>query len=126
MTDFGLAKRLESSVEAIRSGVIFGTLAYMSPEQSAGNTKSVTTAADLYGLGAILYQLLTLQAPFVGANPAAIFCGQRTARRCATQPGGRRPHRRCRWQRRELACFDSAQESRNGCLSSPRRSEDRA
>ena len=68
ITDFGLAKRIESDVELTQSGAILGTPAYMSPEQAAGNRGSITTATDVYGLGAILYALLTGKAPFGGES----------------------------------------------------------
>ncbi|MGP0062392.1 MAG: protein kinase domain-containing protein [Isosphaeraceae bacterium] len=66
VTDFGLAKRVESDVEMTASGAILGTPAYMSPEQASGHRGTITTATDVYGLGAILYALLTGRAPFVG------------------------------------------------------------
>ena len=66
VTDFGLAKRVEGDVEMTQSGAILGTPAYMSPEQAAGRRGSITTATDVYGLGAILYALLTGKAPFGG------------------------------------------------------------
>ena len=66
VTDFGLAKRVESDVEMTASGAILGTPAYMSPEQAAGRRGTITTATDVYGLGAILYALLAGRAPFAG------------------------------------------------------------
>ncbi len=66
ITDFGLAKRVEGDVELTVSGAIMGTPAYMSPEQAAGRRRAITTATDVYGLGAILYALLTGKAPFGG------------------------------------------------------------
>ena len=68
VTDFGLAKRVEQDVEMTASGAILGTPAYMSPEQASGRRGSVTTASDVYGLGATLYALLTGRAPFGGAS----------------------------------------------------------
>ena len=68
VTDFGLAKRIESDVELTQSGAIMGTPAYMSPEQAAGRRGAITTATDVYGLGAILYALLTGKAPFGGES----------------------------------------------------------
>src|SRR5207302_516152 len=67
VADFGLSKRVEGSGLS-RSGVIVGTPSYMPPEQAAGE-KGLTTAADVYGLGAILYDLLTGQPPFRGETP---------------------------------------------------------
>jgi WD40 repeat protein len=66
VTDFGLAKRLVEDVEHTQSGAILGTPAYMSPEQAAGRRGSITTATDVYGLGAVLYALMAGKAPFEG------------------------------------------------------------
>jgi len=66
VTDFGLAKRVEGDSEMTQSGAILGTPAYMSPEQASGRRGAVTTASDVYGLGAVLYALLAGRAPFVG------------------------------------------------------------
>ena len=59
VTDFGLAKRIEEDAGLTISGAIMGTPSYMAPEQAAGQTSLVTTASDVYGLGAILYAALT-------------------------------------------------------------------
>ncbi len=68
VTDFGLAKRVEGDAEMTQSGAILGTPAYMSPEQAHGRRGSITTATDVYGLGAILYATLTGRAPFGGES----------------------------------------------------------
>jgi hypothetical protein len=62
--DFGLAKDLYSNSSLTRPGTIMGTPSYMSPEQAAGNTDQVDRASDVYGLGAILYELVTGKPPF--------------------------------------------------------------
>jgi WD40 repeat protein len=72
ITDFGLAKRVEGDANLSQSGAIVGTPAYMAPEQVAG-AKVLTVAADVYSLGAVLYQLLTGKPPFVGTTPLDIL-----------------------------------------------------
>jgi len=67
VTDFGLAKRIDTDNALTISGTIVGTPSYIAPEQ-AGGAKMLTTALDVYSLGAILYELLTGHPPFSGAN----------------------------------------------------------
>ncbi len=64
VTDFSLAKLAEDDSSLTMSAAVLGTPAYMSPEQAAGQSKGLTTAADIYSLGAILYELLTGRPPF--------------------------------------------------------------
>jgi hypothetical protein len=69
LTDFGLAKLLDGGSNPTRSGETLGTPGYMAPEQVTGG-KDIGPAADVYGLGAILYESLTGRAPFSGATIA--------------------------------------------------------
>lgn len=59
VTDFGLAKRIQSDVDLTLPGSVLGSPAYMAPEQASGDLSKITTATDVYGLGAILYTMLT-------------------------------------------------------------------
>jgi serine/threonine protein kinase len=79
ITDFGLAKLpRDQGRETTVSGTIIGTASYMAPEQAEGRSKEITTATDVYGLGAILYELLTGQPPFQGETLLATLEQVRT------------------------------------------------
>jgi predicted Ser/Thr protein kinase len=69
ITDFGLAKRAGSDSDLTATGAIMGTPAYMAPEQAAGRGKYVGPAADIYSLGAMLYECLTGGPPFRADTP---------------------------------------------------------
>jgi tetratricopeptide (TPR) repeat protein/tRNA A-37 threonylcarbamoyl transferase component Bud32 len=69
ITDFGLAKQLESSDGPTQTGAIMGTPSYMAPEQAEGKGSQIGTGTDIYALGAILYELLTGRPPFKAATP---------------------------------------------------------
>jgi serine/threonine-protein kinase len=68
ITDFGLAKRLDVEAGQTQSGAIVGTPSYMAPEQAAGKGKAVGAAADVYALGAVLYECVTGRPPFQGST----------------------------------------------------------
>src|SRR6476661_6144314 len=66
LTDFGLARLVESESSVTHTLDVLGTPSYMAPEQAIGNNAAVSRVTDVYGLGAVLYQLLTGQPPFAG------------------------------------------------------------
>src|SRR6266566_3495545 len=68
LTDFGLARLVESESTVTRTMEVLGTPSYMAPEQAVGNNAAISSLTDVYGLGAVLYQLLTGQPPFAGGT----------------------------------------------------------
>jgi serine/threonine protein kinase/TolB-like protein/Tfp pilus assembly protein PilF len=68
LTDFGLARLVETESTVTRTMEVLGTPSYMAPEQAVGNNARVTSATDIYGLGAVFYQLLTGHPPFAGGT----------------------------------------------------------
>src|SRR6059058_2229539 len=68
LTDFGLARLVESESSVTHTLEVLGTPSYMAPEQAVGNNAAISSVTDVYGLGAVLYQLLTGQPPFAGGT----------------------------------------------------------
>jgi serine/threonine protein kinase/tetratricopeptide (TPR) repeat protein len=68
LTDFGLARLVEQGSTVTGSMEIMGTPSYMAPEQAVGNNAAVGSATDVYGLGAVLYEMLTGHPPFAGGT----------------------------------------------------------
>jgi TolB-like protein/predicted Ser/Thr protein kinase len=68
LTDFGLARLLETESSVTQTLDVLGTPSYMAPEQASGRNEQLTGATDVYGLGAVLYQLLTGHPPFAGGT----------------------------------------------------------
>jgi len=68
LTDFGLARLVETESTVTRTMEVLGTPSYMAPEQAVGNNSAVSSVTDVYGLGAVLYQLLTGHPPFAGGT----------------------------------------------------------
>ncbi len=106
VSDFGLAKFAGRDSSLTLSSEVLGSPAYMSPEQAAGDTKNLTTAADIYALGAILFELLTGRPPFSSENvpsllrkivedePDASAVGDRDLRTVCLKCLGKDPERR--------------------------------
>lgn len=90
ITDFGLAKHLEGqSVAETQSGLIVGTPSYMAPEQASAQ-RQLTTAVDVYSLGAIFYELLTGRPPFQATTPYDVV--QQVLEREPARPSTLTPH----------------------------------
>ena len=68
LTDFGLARLLETKSTVTHTMDVLGTPSYMAPEQASGRNEQLTSATDVYGLGAVFYQLLTGHPPFAGGT----------------------------------------------------------
>ncbi|MGH8100657.1 MAG: protein kinase domain-containing protein [Chthoniobacterales bacterium] len=73
VTDFGLAKWLDTNTDLTRTLTIFGTPGYIAPEQAKGPTANLAPAADVYSLGAILFDLFTGRPPFLGEHALAVI-----------------------------------------------------
>ena len=73
VSDFGLARWIETSSDLTRTLTIFGTPGYIAPEQATGPGARLTVAADIYNLGAILFELLTGRPPFLGEHALAVL-----------------------------------------------------
>lgn len=97
VADFGLAKLADSDSSLTLSTSVLGTPAYMAPEQASGHAKEAGTPADIYALGAVLFELLTGRPPFTGTSALEILrqvadCDPPPApfaqRRCRRRSGG--------------------------------------
>jgi serine/threonine-protein kinase len=89
ITDFGLAKKLDDASGRTHTGAILGTPSYMAPEQAAGKARETGPLADVYALGAILYETLTGRPPFRGATMLETLeqvCGQEPVPPSRLQP----------------------------------------
>ncbi|MHC4598817.1 MAG: serine/threonine-protein kinase, partial [Planctomycetota bacterium] len=73
ITDFGLAKDVESESKMTRSGVTLGTPHYMAPEQADGRVDEIDERSDVYALGATLYEMLAYQPPFEGTRAVEVI-----------------------------------------------------
>src|SRR5215471_7204372 len=73
VSDFGLAKLLDGSNDLTRSLTTFGTAGFIAPEQAADAAADLTPAADVYSLGAVLFNVLAGRPPFLGSNPVAVI-----------------------------------------------------
>ena len=70
VTDFGIARAVNTEESLTQTGSVMGTAAYFSPEQAEG--KGVDARSDIYSLGVVLYEMLTGRPPFTGDSPVAV------------------------------------------------------
>ncbi len=112
VSDFGLAKQMGNSVELTRSGAIIGTPGYMAPEQAMGQIKSITVAADVYGLGAILYAALTGEAPF--KSDSDLLTLRKVIEESPVSPRAKRPGLDRNLETICLKCLEKSPQARYG------------
>jgi eukaryotic-like serine/threonine-protein kinase len=114
ITDFGLAKRIDAEArEVSQSGTIMGTAAYMAPEQAAGKVRDTGPAADVYALGALLYECLTGRPPFAGPHHVVLLSvlaeepvpPSRVGRKVLPEQGAGAALRQCRGTGQRLAAL---------------------
>src|SRR6185503_16378262 len=73
VSDFGLAKLLDGNNDLTRSLTTFGTAGFIAPEQAGDAAVDLTPVADVYSLGAVLFNVLTGRPPFLGSNPVSVI-----------------------------------------------------
>ncbi|MGE5209563.1 MAG: protein kinase domain-containing protein, partial [Alphaproteobacteria bacterium] len=73
VSDFGLAKLLDGNNDLTKSLTTFGTAGFIAPEQAGGTAADFTPAADVYGLGAVMFNVLSGRPPFLGSNPVSVI-----------------------------------------------------
>ena len=95
MTDFGIARAVNTEESLTQTGAVMGTAAYFSPEQAEG--KGVDARSDIYSLGVVLYEMAVGRPPFTGDSPVAV-ASKHVRDTPVAAPGGRT--RRCRWRSR--------------------------
>lgn len=72
LTDFGLAKGVAADEHETQAGALIGTTPYMSPEQAAGQASEIGVGSDIYGLGVVLFELLTGRTPAANQSPTEV------------------------------------------------------
>ena len=112
VTDFGLAKRIESPSDLTVSGAIIGSPGYMAPEQAAGKGRQLTTAADIFSLGTLLYELITGRAAFKGET--ALETMRLAGEANVTRPRSINPHTDLDLETICLKCLEKDPERRYG------------
>jgi serine/threonine protein kinase len=111
ITDFGVARALQPDLDAsilTNTGMLVGTPAYMAPEQVEG--KAITERTDVYALGVVMYEMLTAELPFTGANPLAT--AELRLKKAPRPPTDIIPMLELRWERTILRCLMLRPEDR--------------
>src|SRR5439155_1059729 len=112
LSDFGLAKLVEKESTLTRTVAMLGTPSYMSPEQARGEAKQLTTAVDVYGLGAVFYELLTGQPPFAGGT--TMETARQVLEKEPRRPSGLKPGIDCDLETICLKCLEKDPARRFG------------
>lgn len=113
LTDFGLSRHIQEDLNLTRTGQVLGTPTYIAPEQIRGQPQMITSRTDIYGLGAVLYTLLTGRPPFEGKNAYEVL--ERVAETAPRSPRRLNPRVDRDLETICLKCLEKDPAKRYGC-----------